>query len=170
MPFKTSYNSGLGVIGFNLGDVDTVAKVPVGTIARGYDDVQGEGEFIYLPGAANVALGDAVIYDLAPGAQAVTRHSNATGSNSGRPVAFAVTAIGAGQFGWYQISGVAIVSTVAGTVAGVMMASATAGSVSNTADAGDQILGARISTAVGTPLANKSYATINRPYVQGQIT
>jgi hypothetical protein len=81
-----------------------------------------------------------------------------------------LNAVGAGQYGWYQIGGLAIVSAVAGTVAGVCMATATAGSVGNTADAGDQILGARISSAVGTPAANKSYATINRPYVQGQIT
>lgn len=170
MTFKTSYNSALGVIGLDANSIDTVARVPVGTIIRAYDDTQGEGEFIYLPGAANVAAGDAVLYDLTPGAQATTRHSNATGSNSGRPVAFAVQATPAGSFGWYQIGGVAIVSTIAGTVAGVMMGNATTGSVSNTADAGDQILGARISTAVGTPVANKSYATINRPYVQGQIT
>lgn len=170
MTFKTSYNSALGVIGLDANSVDVVAKVPVGTIIRAFDDVQGEGEFIYLPGAANVAAGDAVLYDLLPAGQATTRHSNATGSNSGRPVAFAVQACGAGQFGWFQIGGLAIVSAVAGTVAGVAMASATAGSISNTADAGDQILGARISSAVGTPAANKSYATINRPYVQGQIT
>jgi hypothetical protein len=170
MPFKTSYNSGLGAPGFNLTDVDVVARVPVGTVIKGYDDVQGEGEFIYLPGAAAIAQGDVVLYDLAPGAQFITRHSNATGSNSGRNVAFAVVPVLAGQFGWFQIGGVAIASAVAGTVAGVMMGSATTGSVSNTVDAGDQILGARISTAVGVPLANKSYATINRPYVQGQIT
>lgn len=170
MAFKTAANSALGIAGFNLTDIDVVAKVPIGTIVKGYDDVQGEGEFIYLPGVAAVAAGDAVLYDLAPAAQATVRHSNATGSNSGRPVAFALNACVAGQFGWFQIGGVAIVSTVAGTVAGVMMGTATVGSVGNTADAGDQILGARISTAVGTPAANKSYATINRPYVQGQIT
>lgn len=170
MTFKTSYNLGLGMTGLDVNSVDTVAKVPVGTLIRAYDDTQGEGEFIYLPGAANVAQGDAVIYDLTPGAQSVTRHSNATGSNTGRPVAFAVQACGAGQFGWYQIGGCALVSAIGGTVAGVMMGTATTGSVGNTADAGDQILGARILTAVGTPSANKSYALINRPFVQGQIT
>lgn len=170
MTFKTGSNERLGAAGFNTTDVDTVARVPVGTIIKAYDDTQGEGEFIYLPGAANVAAGDAVLYDLNPAGVTVTRHSNATGSNSGRPVAFAVNAVGAGSFGWYQITGCAIVSAVAGVVAGVMMGSATTGSVGNAADAGDQILGARISTAVGTPAANKAYATINRPYVQGQIT
>lgn len=168
---KTGGNAQLGLQDFTLNAVDTSAKVGIGTICRAYDDTTGsEGEYIYLPGAANVAQGDCVEYDLTPGAISVTRHSNATASNSGRPVAFAVTAIGAGSFGWYQIGGCAIVSAVGGTVAGVAMGTATAGSIGNAADAGDQILGARILTAVGTPIANKSYALINRPFVQGQIT
>lgn len=169
MVWKTGANSPLGVSA-PTGVADTVQQHLVGTIAKFYDDVFGEGEFIYLPGAANVAAGDIVLYDLSPAGATVTRHSNATGSNSGRPVAFALGATGAGTWGWYQISGLAIVSAVAGVVAGVMMGTATTGSVGNTADAGDQILGARISSAVGTPAASKAYATINRPCVQGQIT
>lgn len=170
MTFRSGMNAGLGGQAFSLAAIDTVAKYPVGTVVQGYDPVLGYGEFIYLPGVAAIALGDAVLYDLNPAGPTTTRHSNATGSNSGRPVAFAVTACVAGEFGWFQIGGTAIVSTVAGTVAGNMMGAATAGSVGNTVDAGDQILGARISTAVGTPAANKSYATLNRPSVQGQIT
>jgi hypothetical protein len=168
--FKTSYMSAVGVPGFALANVDTSAKIPVGTVVKGYDDTQGEGEFIYLPGAANVAAGDFVVYDLAPGAQAVTRLAKDVVNNTARPVAVALTAIGAGSFGWYQISGVAIGNTVAATAAGVCMATATVGSVGNTADAGDQILGARISTAVGTPAAGQSYITLNRPCMQSQIT
>jgi len=169
MVWKTGANSPMG-ISAPTGTADTVQVNAVGTIAKFYDDAFGEGEFIYLPGVASCAAGDAVLYDLLPSGPTTLRHSNATGSNTGRPVAFALGATVAGQWGWFQVSGVAIVSAVAGTVAGVMMASATAGSVGNTADAGDQILNARISSAVGTPAANKSYATINRPFVQGQIT
>lgn len=173
MPFKNGRaNPGLGIppmLGTPSGTPDVIAVVPVGTVHTFEDEVQGEGEFIYLPGAANVAQGDAVVYDLASGGS-VTRLANNAQNNTGRPVAFAATALGAGTFGWYQIRGLTLVSAVAGTNAGVMMATATAGSVGNTADAGDQILNARISTAVGTPAANKAYATINRPFVQGQIT
>jgi len=170
MAFKTAGNSQLGVPDFQPSVVDAVARVPVGTIVKAFDDVQGEGEFIYLPGVAATVAGDLIEYDLAPGAQATVRGSNATSSNAGRPVGFAMGANVAGTFGWAQISGVAIVNAVGGTVAGVMMATATAGSVGNTADPGDQILNARISTAVGTPSAGKAYATINRPFKQGQIT
>lgn len=169
MVWKTSANSPLGLSAPN-GIADPVQVNAVGTIAKFSDEVFGEGEFIYLPGVASCAAGDIVLYDLLPSGPSVTRHSNATGSNSGRPVAVALGPTVAGQWGWFQISGVAIVSAVAGTVAGVCMATATAGSVGNTADAGDQILNARISSAVGTPSAGKAYLTMNRPFVQGQIT
>lgn len=168
MVWKSGANSPLGYP--VPGNVDATAVVAVGTTAKFYDDTQGEGEFIYLPGVAFTVAGDAVEYDLAPGAQVTVRHSNATASNSGRSVAFATAAIVAGTWGWYQIGGLVIANTVAGTVAGAAMGTATVGSIGNTVDAGDQILNARISTAVGTPAAGKSYATINRPFVQGQIT
>jgi hypothetical protein len=170
MAYKTSLNSGIGLQGFLAAQVDTVQRVALGTTIKGFDDVLGEGEFIYLPGAANVVAGDAVVYDLAPGAVAVTRMVNNAFNNSGRPVAIAVAAVPAGSFGWYQIGGCAIANTIGGTVAGVAMANATTGQLSNTADAGDQIIGARISTAVGTPAAGQSYVTLNRPCMQSQIT
>lgn len=169
MPWKTGPNSPLGVSPPN-GIADPNIVNQVGTIAKFTDEILGEAEFIYLPGVASCLAGDLVLYDLNPAGPSVTRHSNATGSNSGRPVAVALGPTVAGQFGWFQISGVAIVNAVAGTVAGVCMATATAGAVGNTADPGDQILNARISTPVGTPAAGKCYVTMNRPFVQGQIT
>lgn len=170
MVFKTSQNAGLGNPGFAVTAVDTVARVAIGTVVRGFDDTLGEGEFIYLPGVANTVAGDAVVYDLLPSGPATVRLAKDAANNSGRPVAFAVVAVPALSYGWYQIGGCAIVNTIAATVAGSMMATATTGSVGNTADAGDQIIGARISSAVGTPAANQSYATLNRPTMQSQIT
>lgn len=169
MVWKTAANAPLGLPLPN-GIADTVLSAPVGTIAKFFDDVLGEGEFIYLPGLASVALGDAVVYDMTGVSASVARLVQNTFANSGRPVAFALGATPVNTWGWYQISGLAVVSAVAGTVAGAVMAGATAGSVGNTADAGDQVLGARITTAVGTPAANKSYAMLNRPCMQGQIT
>lgn len=169
MPWKTAANAPLGLPLPN-GVADTERQVVVGTIAKFFDDVQGEGEFIYLPGLASVAAGDGVVYDLTGASASVARLVQNTFANSGRPVAFALGATPVNTWGWYQISGLAVVSAVAGVVAGAMMATATAGSVGNTADAGDQVLGARITTAVGTPAASKAYAMLNRPCLQGQIT
>lgn len=170
MAYKPSFNAPLGLP--LPGNVDLVQSpnVPIGAVAWFNEDALGMGEYIYLPGVAATIAGDLVEYDLAPGAQATIRHSNATASNSGRPVAVATAAIINGTWGWFQISGVTIINTTAAQAAGVMMATATAGAVANGADAGDQILNARLSTATGVPAALKAYATIQRPFVQGQIT
>lgn len=168
MAWKSGVNAALGYP--VPGNVDDVAKAPVGSIAKFYDDVQGEGEFIYLPGVAATVAGDCVEYDLAPGAQVTVRHSNATASNSGRPVAFAMAAVIATKFGWYQIGGVVIANVAVGCAPGSVFGTATAGVLDDGADAGDQILNARFSTNIATPAAGQAYATVNRPFVQGQIT
>lgn len=166
--WKSGANSPLGYP--VPGNVDDTALVKVGTRATFFDETQGEGEFIYLPGVANTAVDDIVEYDRIPGAPTTTRHSNATATNSGRPVAFASAAIVAGKYGWYQIAGVAIANVLAGYAPGVVMGTATAGSVDDAADAGDQILNARGVTAIATPAAGKAYVEIMYPFVQGQIT
>lgn len=168
--FKTSFNSALGVAAFSLAAVSVAAAVPVGTVVKGYDNVQGEGEFIYLPGVASCVAGDVVVYDLNPAGATINRFIENTYANSGRPVAVALTNVGAGEYGWFQISGAAITNVIGGTVAGNAMGSPTAGKIGNTANTGDQILGMRISTAIGTPAAGQSYVTMNRPNLQSQLT
>lgn len=170
MPFKTSYNAALGQPVITLAGVNTVARVAIGTIVKGFDDLLGEGEFIYLPGAAGVLAGDHVVFDLLPGAASVTRSTSAGQANSAQPSAVAVAAVPAGSFGWYQVSGVAIVNVAAGTAAGRAFLTATPGSVSNTAVAGSQLVGARLSSAVDVPAPGQAYMTLTRPAVQGQIT
>lgn len=170
MVWKTGANAPLGVANATPTIADVVAQVPIGTVREFVDDTQGPAQFIYLPGVANTIAGDLVEYDLTPGAQATIRHSNATASNSGRPLAVALAATVAGQFGWYQITGCAIINTTAAQAAGNMYATGTAGAVGNTLDAGDQILNARLVTATGVPAALKAYAAIMYPFVQGNIT
>jgi hypothetical protein len=104
-----------------------------------------------------------------PGAPVVARLAAGAG-NSSALVGVASAAIGAGQFGWYQVSGVAEVNAIAGVVAGPVYASATPGAVTSAAAAGQQILGARAVTAVGVPAAGKAYVALNNPFMQGQIT
>lgn len=170
MTFKTASNAALGITAFVLAAVDVVAKVPVGTIAKAYDDALGEAEFIYLPGVANTVGGDTIVYDLLPGGQATTRTTAAGQVNSGQPAAVALVAVPAGSFGWYQISGVAVVNVTAGAAAGKAFLTATAGQLNSAATAGCQLLGVRLSSAIGTPAAGQAYATLNRPCVQSQIT
>lgn len=170
MPFKTSYNAGLGQPAFNIAGVDTIARVAIGTICKGFDDLLGEGEFIYLPGAAGTLAADHVVFDLLPSGPTTTRSSSTANANSGLPSAVAVAAVPAGSYGWYQVSGVAVVNVAAGTVAGRPYLTATAGTLSVSAVAGSQLIGARVSSASGTPAVGQAYLTLQRPAVQGQIT
>ena len=170
MAFRTSYNPGLGMPNIDLSGVDTVARVAIGTIVKGFDDLLGEGEFIYLPGAASVGAGDMVLYFLDPSGPSTSRIQLGAHANSGLPVAWAVAAVPAGSFGWFQISGCVIANAAAGTAASRAFIGAGNGQVSNTASAGAQVLGARITSSVGTPRAGAVYLTASRPSIQGQIT
>jgi hypothetical protein len=170
MTFKTANNAALGITAFILAAVDVTAKVPVGTIAKAFDDTLGEAEFIYLPGVAGVVAGDTIVYDLLPGGQSVTRTTSGAQANSGQPAAIALVAVPAGSYGWFQISGVAVVNVTAASAAGKAFLTATAGSLNSAAVAGSQLLGVRLSSAIGTPAAGQAYATLNRPAVQSQIT
>lgn len=170
MVWKTSYNSGLGQQALSLAAVDVTPKVAIGTILKAFDDVFGEGEFIYLPGLTAALAGDAVTYDLLPGSQAIVRALTGTHANTGVPIAIALVAVPTGSYGWFQISGVGIVNVSAGAVAGRPFITATAGQLFSTAAAGTQVLNARLSSAIATPAAGQAYLTMNRPFVQGQIT
>ena len=84
-------------VGFHAatGVVDTTAKVPLGTRARGSD---GFSEFIYLQGVASTAIGSWVTYD-ENGATALIV------ANGKGPVAVATAATIASTYGWYCIFG-----------------------------------------------------------------
>lgn len=177
MAYRSNANSPLGyptpgqlIAAASVPAGSVLPSVPIGTIAKFYEDTLLEGEYIFLPGVASTVAGDVVVYDLTPGAQSTTRLVHNAENNTGQPVAIATAATVASTWGWYQISGIAIVNVVAGTAAGVAMSTATAGQLGNTPDAGDQILNARVSTGVGTPAAGQSYVTIDRPSLQSQIT
>lgn len=107
----------------------------------------GEGEFIYLVGVASTAVGDAVVYDESSGA--TTR----TVAASKGPLAVAMSANVASQYGWYQIYGVGVVT--AGDVAdnGAVYTTATDGSLDDAQVDSNQIIGAFFRSADDTGLA-----------------
>jgi len=89
----------------------------------------------------------------------------------GQPLAVAMSANVAGQYGWYQIGGQAVVATNGTLVAGpgpVFLAAS--GQVTSTAAAGAQIENAVNVTATGTPSAGFAIVEIDRPFAEGQIT
>jgi hypothetical protein len=79
----------------------------------------------------------------------------------------------AGQYGWYQISGNAVIKKTAVTVAPnvTLFLSATAGRVKVLASAGLQVVAARSANLTTvTSTTSTITVTINRPHLQSQIT
>lgn len=146
-------------------------KVPLGTVMKAWDPTYGEGEFIRLLGVANTVVGMLVKYNTTTWQTALLSVTN--GKNKGVPVAVAMSACVAGQHGWYQISGLAVIkkTTVAVTPGVPIFISETDGRMKVLASAGQQILGAQtanLATIVTT--TSTVVVAIARPHTQGQIT
>ncbi|QSQ14049.1 hypothetical protein [Myxococcus landrumensis] len=145
----------------NFADTSTVQLAPLGTIRRGQDSTNGEGEFIYLKGVASTAVGDLVIYDQRAGT--TTR----TVAGSRGPVAVAMSSNVANQYGWYQVGGAAVVKSGAAVAGASVYLTATAGTVDDAVVATDKLEGARYKTADGTPSAGLAVLQLSRPSANG---
>ena len=82
----------------------TTQAHPLGTIIRAVDATYGVGEFVYLKGVASTAVGSVVEYDTSWQTGLAT-----VAVEEPRPLAVAMSACVASEFGWYQISGEAVV-------------------------------------------------------------
>ena len=148
----------------------TVIPTPplvLGQIVQATDPTFGMGEFILLAGVASTAIGSLVTYNTV----SYTTTLCPVTANLGQPVAVAMSAnILSTTWGWYQISGVAVVakSTGLGLANAVAIAVNSIGKVGTNAS-GKQILGAR--TANSTVSATTTVRLIlNRPHLQGRVT
>ncbi len=154
-----------------IAETSTVKKHPLGRIVIGIDDGAvvaglGAGEFIYLKGIGSTVVGSLVDYDQFLGTTALAPATGGIG-----PVAVAMSANVANQYGWYQIGGTAAVKAPNAAVVGaeVYMLAATPGSVDDADVANEQIVGAKFSTTTGTPGSGLALIQIQRPFHQGQI-
>jgi hypothetical protein len=121
----------------------------------------GTGEFIYLEGLANTAVGETVLYN------ASDFSTTLAVANGIGPVAFAMSANVADQFGWYQIQGKAAGKVLTGFADNAnCYLTPTAGSLDDTAVAGDYVFNCKGASAVGTPSAGLAYLEIARPFVK----
>lgn len=156
-------------VGFQpIANTDTTQNHPLGTIVRAVDSTYGEGEFIYLKGVASTAVGSTVTYNTSAYATALA----AVGANKGQPVAWAMSANVASQYGWYQIGGIVVatktatVSLAADAAVGVLTTGLVAGTGS-----GKEIEGALVA-AVASATSGRTTVQIvvNRPHMQGRVT
>lgn len=132
----------------------------LGDIVKAVDPTYGAGEFIYLQGVANTALGSWVLIN--PDDWTTTL----LGPDMKGAVAVAMAPTVAGEYGWYQINGKAIGKVLAGYLDNALVyATATTGSVDDAVVSGDRVknaIGASVTDAPGTGLAEFE---INRPFV-----
>jgi hypothetical protein len=150
-----------------IATTSTTQNHPLGTKIRALDVGTlgyGEGEFIYLKGVASTAAGDLVVYD--PVAGTTTRTVAATRG----PVAVAMSANVASQYGWYQVLGQAAVNTAsAGTGAAnaLIQTSATAGQGTVSGTSAQKIDGAICKAAQGTPSSGFTQVALHYPAANG---
>ena len=149
-----------------LNAADDTQMHPIGTIVTGRSTTYGEGEFIYLKGVTSNFAGALVTYIGSTGTTALSTTSGvATG---GAPMAVSMSTATGSQWGWFQISGDALMYKTAvkfdPASGNRIYLSATAGRVMQTSVAGRQIIGARFAaTATVTSTTSTVVVTLNRP-------
>lgn len=142
----------------NIADTSTTQNHPLGTIVRAVDPDVGEGEFIYLKGVASTAVGSWVTYSSDDYSTALL-----TGDAKG-PVAVAMSANVASQYGWYQISGKASANAADVADNADVYIDSVDGKCDDTTVTGDRVHNAKWASAddTGTNLADVEIA---RPFV-----
>lgn len=143
-----------------------------GTRARANDPTLGGGDFVFLPTIASVVVGSMVTFRESASGVITTAMCPNTG-NLAQPVAIAMAAGAANNYGWFQLAGTVPVKKTAVKVSPnvAVYISATTGRIMPTAASGKQILGARASNSATVASATSSvYVTINYPHCQGQTT
>lgn len=165
-----TYRTQNGLVGHQpIAATETTAKHPLGTIISAYDPTYGAGEFIYLKGCASTTVGSIVNYKGTTYLSAL----GYAGENVAGPLAIAMSANVADQYGWYQISGLAVASkacTVSFAAAAKVAVSSSTGLAVATIS-GNEIQGAMVS-AVASATAGRTTVTlvVNRPSNQGRVS
>jgi hypothetical protein len=151
------------LLGQPIGDTSTVQRHGLGTIVRAKDPLLGAGEFVYLKGVGSTASGSVVLYN------PDDYSTSLLAANDIGPVAVAMSANVAGQFGWYQVSGKAIVKAATVADNGNVYATATPGTVDDAVVAGDRVKNAKFASADGTPSAGLAECEIWRPFMDDAV-
>jgi len=150
-----------------IANTETTKAHPLGTIVRAADPTLGGGEFIYLQGIGSTVVGSIVNYD----DNYLTALDTAAVSGPSRPLAVAMSANVASQYGWYQISGLAVAAK-ASTVS--FADGAGLGSASGLAVAvvtGTVLQGAVVRTVASAASGRVTVAiAINRPHGPSDVS
>lgn len=143
MAYGANENS---LIGQPIAETSTTLKHRLGDRFKATDPDYGPGEFIYLQGIGSTAVGSVVIYN------PDNYITSLAVANDVGPVAVAMSANVASQYGWYQIYGKGVAKVLASFADNAdCYLTATAGSVDDADVAGDYIQGMKGASAIDTP-------------------
>ena len=164
-----AYTISTPIAGFQpIAVTDTTQNHATGTIVTGTDPVYGGAEFIYLKGVASTVVGSVVTYNTTSGTTTLA----AAGTNKPQPVAVAMSANVANQYGWYQISGIAVVakSATVSLAANVAIGVKTIGLVASTGS-GKEVQGALVAAVASAATGRTTVqVVVNRPHMQGRVS
>lgn len=152
----------------NIEDTSTTQNHTMGKIVRAKDfgdNANGEGEFIYVKGVTNGAVGSWVTINEDDYTTALLA-ANAIGR-----VGILMSALSASTiYGWAQISGKAVGKALAAFADnGNVFATATAGSVDDAAVAGDYVHNAKGASALDAPATGMAEFELDRPHVDDDV-
>ena len=148
----------------SITETSTIQNHPLGHCCMAKDDSHNEAEFIYLAGVAGTLAGDLVGYNTDSGgtvrAVAATRGA----------MAVAMSANGAGSFGWYMKVGSAVTSTTAagtGAANAYLAVTATPGRATVGGAAGQRINNVICTSAQDAPGAGYTVVQLSNPFANG---
>lgn len=147
-----------------IADTSTTQKHPLGMIVKAVDPTYGAAEFIYLKGVASTAVGSWITYNLDDGSTALLVQ-DAVG-----PVAVAMSANVASQYGWYMISGKQSAALANAAVAdnANLYPSTAPGYIDDTLVVGDTVFNAKAASACTA--AGTIEVEMSRPFVTNGLT
>lgn len=123
--------------------VSPTPLLPLGTIVRAFDPIHGEGEFVYLQGAANTVPGDIGTWNAAG-----TFVRGSPGVGAGVPLCWAMAPCLAGEYGFWQLGGLTVANNNAtGAVDSAAYHVNAAATITSTQANGRQVTGAVIRSA-----------------------
>lgn len=155
------------LLGQNIDVNSTTKKHALGTIFKCKHATYGVGEFIYLTGVASTTVGSIVNYD---DTFQTALDTSAVGGPT-RPLAIAMSASVADEYGWYQISGMATAAK-ANTVSFADGAGLGAGSGLAVAVATGTIVQGAVVRAVASAKSDVTtvLVAINRPHDPSDVS
>lgn len=146
-----------------IATTSTTQNHPLGTIVTADDPTYLAGEFIYLKGVGSTAVGSWVTYNMDDGSTTLLV-PNAIG-----PVAVAMSANVADQYGWYQIQGKAVASAADVADNGKVYIDTVSGRCDDAVVAGDKVHNAKWASAEDTA-TNLAEVEIARPFCTDEST